>query len=279
MRNLDETTITQAVLANNRNTADARLCEVMTSLVQHLHGFARDIRLTETEWHRGIEFLSQVGKACSPQRQEFALLSHVLGVSTLVLAQSDDKPSECTEAAAFQPGVTEPAVMHDLGADLSPGQEGSKAYVQGAVRDAQGAPIAYASIEVNVPAEQGQGSRHALLQADDRGQYHFCVAAPRSQCVAENGPVSELLAALNRHAWRPAHLEFTVSAPGYQRVTTQVFREGDPYLDSDAVFGVRSSLVADWVLHPAGTNVAGAPAAAAFYTLAFDFVLASSTAA
>ncbi|MPQ68426.1 MULTISPECIES: dioxygenase family protein [Pseudomonas] len=273
MRNLDEMTITQAVLANNSGTADARLCAVMTSLVQHLHAFARDIKLTEKEWQSGIDFLSQVGKTCSADHQEFVLLSHVLGLSTLVLAQNDKKPAGCTEAAAFHVLPEHEPSVHDLGADLSGELDGPKGYVHGSVRDAKGNPIPYAALEISLAAGASLAER-ALLQADERGQYHFCTAIPNSQRIPHDGPVGQLLSALNRHAWRPAHLEFTVSAAGYQRLTTQVFREGDPYLDSDAVFGVRSSLITEWQRQDAGMTPAGTLSRDPFYSLAFDFVLA-----
>ncbi|WP_338524333.1 dioxygenase [Pseudomonas batumici] len=269
MRNLDEMTITQAVLANNSGTTDARLCAVMTSLVQHLHAFARDIKLTENEWSRGIDFLSRVGKAGSTDQQEFALLSHVLGLSTLVLAQNDKKPVGCTEAAAFHVLPEHAPIVHDLGADLSAELDGPKGYVRGAIRDVKGNPIPYASLEVSLA-----GGASALFQADERGQYHFSTLLPDNQRIPHDGPVGQMLTALNRHAWRPAHLEFTVSAAGYQRLTTQVFREGDPYLDSDAVFGVRSSLITEWEPQAAGMTPAGTLSREPFYTLAFDFVLA-----
>jgi len=272
MRNLDETTITQAVLAYNRGTGDARLCEVMTSLVQHLHAFARDIKLTEAEWRGGIDFLAKVG-AVPPDRHEFVLLSDVLGLSTLVLAQNERKPKGCTQATSFHVAPTPAVLVHDLGADINPQLGGPKGYVQGTVRDDKGAPVPYAEIHIRV------AGGCALLQADDRGHYHFSTSLPGSQQVRHEGPVNQLLGALNRHAWRPAHLEFSISASGYQRLTTQVFREGDPYLDSDAIFGVRPSLITHWQCQPAGATPDGGHSDEVFYTLAFDFVLARQPAA
>ncbi|WP_247256460.1 dioxygenase [Pseudomonas moorei] len=281
MRNLDEATITQAVLARNSSTADARLCEVMTSLVQHLHAFARDIKLTEAEWQSGIDFLEQVGKACSSDRQEFVLLSHTLGLSTLVLAQNDRKPSGCTEATAFDVPQTRNTAVYDLGADISAGLLGAKGYMRGTIRDAKGSPVPSATIQVSQAGADlnnlvASDTEHALLQADQVGRYFFSTVVPQSHRVLHDGPVGTMLTALNRHAWRPAHLEFVISAPGYKRLVTQVFREGDPYLDSDAVFGVRSSLITHWAQQPPGETPDGTVSRDPFYTLEFDFFLAKA---
>ena len=279
MRNLDEATITQAVLARNSSTADARLCEVMTSLVQHLHAFARDTKLTEEEWRSGVAFLEQVGKACSPHRQEFVLLSHTLGLSTLVLAQNDRRPSGCTEATAFDVSQTRNTTMYDLGADISAGLHGAKGYMSGTIRDAKGNPVPHAAIQVIQPAGEvhnpaANDAERALLQADPVGRYFFSTVVPQSHRVLHDGPVGTMLTALNRHAWRPAHLKFVISAPGYKRLVTHVFREGDPYLDSDALFGVRSSLITHWTQQPPGETPDGTVSNDPFYTLAFDFCLA-----
>lgn len=281
MRNLDEATITQAVLARNSSTADARLCEVMTSLVQHLHAFARDIKLTEEEWRSGIDFLERVGKACSPDRQEFVLLSHTLGLSTLVLAQNDRKPSGCTEATAFDAPQVQNTTVYDLGVDISAGLHGAKGYMRGTIRDAKGNPVPSAAIQVSQASDDlnnpvASDTERALLQADQLGRYFFSTVVPQSHRVLHDGPVGAMLTALNRHAWRPAHLEFVISAPGYKRLVTHVFREGDPYLDSDAVFGVRSSLITHWAQQPPGETPDGTVSSDPFYTLEFDFCLAKA---
>lgn len=271
MRNLDETTITQAVLAYNRGAGDARLCEVMTSLVQHLHAFARDIKLSEGEWRQGIAFLGQVGQV-APQNEEFALLSNVLGLSTLVLAQNESKPAACTQATAFYTAPGPDTRLHDLGADISAHLAGPKGYVQGVVRNADGTPLPYAELHVRV------ADIEAILQADDQGRYHFRTSLPDSLQVRNEGPVMELLTALNRHAWRPAHLTFSVSAAGYQPLTTHVYRDGATYLDSDVLFAVRPSLITQWQPQPAGATPDGRHSDEVFYTLAFDFILAKQPA-
>jgi hydroxyquinol 1,2-dioxygenase len=274
MRNLDEASITQAVLARNSGTTDARLCEIMTSLVQHLHAFARDTKLTEQEWQRGMDFLAQTGQLSSADRQEFVLLSHTLGLSTLVLAQNDKNPKGCTEPTTFDVLQAQNARIFDLGADISAGLVGPKCHVRGVIRDVRGNVVSGATLQICTAGGSGADvCNQALIQADHAGEYHFWTVVPDCQPILDDGPVGQMLASLNRHAWRPAHLQFTISAPGYQRLTTQVFREGDPYLDSDAVFGVRSSLIAEWIAHEPGLTPDGTSSSEAFHTLTFDFVL------
>jgi hydroxyquinol 1,2-dioxygenase len=284
MRNLDETTITQAVIARHANiNNNKRLQTVITSLVQHLHGFAREVQLTEAEWAAGIEFLTAVGHTCSPTRQEFILLSDTLGLSTLVTAQNHRKPIGCTEATVFGPFHVEGAPERSLGADVANGAEGEPCFVRGAIRGLAREPIAGAVIEVWQADAKGlydiqyegldEHRARATLRSGPDGGYHFRSIVATPYPIPHDGPVGQLLEALNRHPWRPAHLHFRISAPGYETLVTHVFRNGDPYLDSDAVFGVRSSLVADWVRHPAGPTPDGQVLDIPFHTLDFDFVL------
>jgi len=283
MRNLDETTITQAVLARHANIPNERLQRVITSLVQHLHAFAREIHLTEAEWAAGIEFLTAVGRTCSATRQEFILLSDTLGLSTLVTAQNHRKPIGCTEATVFGPFHVEGAPERPLGADVANGAEGEPCFVRGCVRGFAGEPIAGAVIDVWQADAKGlydiqydeldEHRARATLRSAQDGSYHFRSIVATPYPIPHDGPVGQLLEALNRHPWRPAHLHFRITAPGYETLVTHVFRDGDPYLDSDAVFGVRSSLVADWVRHPAGPTPDGDVLEIPFHILDFDFVL------
>jgi hydroxyquinol 1,2-dioxygenase len=284
LRNLDEDTITQAVLARHAEAPDARLRQVMTSLVQHLHAFARDVDLTEDEWWQGIRFLTDCGRITDEKRQEFILLSDTLGLSMLVTALNHRKPRGCTQATVFGPFRVEGAPRFELGADVAQGAKGQPCYVRGQVRGAGGEPVPGAEIEVWQADEDGfydvqYGADAPLrgrgvLQADAQGRYHFRSIVAEAYPIPHDGPVGRMLAALGRHPWRPAHLHFMITAPGYQRLITHVFRNGDAWLDSDAVFGVRSSLVADWVQHPPGTAPDGSRHDGGFHTLDFDFVLA-----
>lgn len=282
MRNLNEETITQAVLARNNDMKDARLKEVMTSLIQHLHAFARETRLTEEEWAAGIQFLTEVGQACTPTRQEFILLSDTLGLSTLVTAQNHRKPQGCTEATVFGPFYVDDAPDYALGADVGNGMAGEPCFVSGQVRGIGGEIVPGAKLEVwqadsegfyDVQRDGGPAQGRGTLLADREGRFNFQSIVAESYPIPHDGPVGRMLDAMGRHPWRPAHLHFMVSAPGYETLVTHVFREGCEYLDSDAVFGVRSSLIADWVEHAPGHTPNGGESATPFYTLDFDFIL------
>jgi len=256
MRNLDPHTITQAVLARQAGTADPRLARILNSLVEHLHAFAREVELTEAEWFAGIEFLTRCGRITSEQRQEFILLSDVLGLSMLTVAQNHDKPAGCTEATVFGPFHVDGAPHYPLGADIANGARGEPCLVRGTVRGSNGEAVAGARLDVwqsdadGLYDVQHAGLGHAqargILEADREGRYAFRSILAVPYAIPHDGPVGELLQASGRHPWRPAHLHFMISAPGYETLITHVFRRDDPYLDADAVFGVRQSLVADW---------------------------------
>ncbi|MDB5954211.1 intradiol ring-cleavage dioxygenase [Ramlibacter sp.] len=271
MRNLTQDNITQAVIARMADTPDARLKEIMTSLVQHLHAFAREVKLTEAEWFQGIEFLTRVGHTTDDQRQEFILLSDTLGLSMLTVAMNQDKPQGCTEATVFGPFYVEGAPTFDLGDDLANGAPGVPCQVRGSVRGLAGEPVPGAEIHVwqadaegkyDVQRADAGHQARGMLHADGKGHYHFRSILAEAYPIPDDGPVGDMLRATKRHPWRPAHLHFMIKAPGYETLITHVFRNGDAYLDSDAVFGVRQSLVADWVKQPDGN-----------YLVEYDFVL------
>jgi hydroxyquinol 1,2-dioxygenase len=283
MLNIDEDTITQAVIARLADTTDPRLRQVMTSLVQHLHAFAREVRLSEAEWFEAIRFLTRVGQTCSDTRQEFILLSDTLGLSTLVTAQNTRKPPGCTESTVFGPFHVEGAPRLPLGADVAQGARGLPCWVEGRIRGLRGEPIAGATIDVWQAVAEGfydvqrpelpHPQARAVLASDEAGGYRFWTVLAEAYPIPDDGPVGELLKATGRHPWRPAHLHFMIQAPGYERLITHVFRNDDPYLESDAVFGVRSSLLADWIRHEPGTAPDGTRRDAPWYSLEFDFVL------
>jgi hydroxyquinol 1,2-dioxygenase len=282
MKNITEETITQAVLASLSGCRDERLHTIMTSLVQHLHAFARDVRLTEAEWLSAIRFLTEAGHITNDKRQEFILLSDTLGLSMLVTAQNNARPAGCTESTVFGPFFVEGAPDYN-GADISNGAKGEPCRVRGSVRSVDGTPIAGALIEVwqsdqdgnydvQYPGEHEHRARGRLRSRAD-GSFDFRSILAESYPIPHDGPVGRMLEAVGRHPWRPAHLHFMIQAPGYQTLITHVFRDGDKYLDSDVVFGVRSTLIADWVRHESGPAPDGTPSETPFYTLAFDFVL------
>jgi len=283
MRNLDENTITEAVLARHKDAPNARLKEIMTSLVKHLHAFAREVELTEEEWFAGIRFLTEVGHITDGKRQEFILLSDTLGVSMLVIAMNNRKPPGCTEATVFGPFHVEGAPRYPLGADVANGARGEPCFVRARVRSIDGKPVGGATIDVWQADETGlydvqykdleQHRARGVLQAGPDGEFHFRTILASAYPIPHDGPVGRMLAALDRHPWRPAHLHFMIKAPGYETLVTHVFRNGDKYLDSDAVFGVRSSLIADWIWHEPGTAPDGTRMEKPYYTLDFEFVL------
>lgn len=283
MTNIDEWTITNAVLAAQAGCTNSRLKEVMSSLVRHLHDCAREVQLTEAEWEVMIKFLTDVGKITDDKRQEFILLSDVLGISTLVTAQNNAKPQGCTEATVFGPFFVEDAPFFQNGDDISNGAKGLPCFVSGLVRGLGGEVIADAEIAVwqsdadgFYDVQLGNGDGHQArgnLRSLSDGRYYFRSILAVPYPIPADGPVGKMLSALGRHPWRPAHLHFMIKAPGYQTLITHIFREEGKYLDSDAVFGVRSSLVANWEERNSGLTPYGDQSNSPFYVLNYDFVL------
>jgi hydroxyquinol 1,2-dioxygenase len=283
MHNIDEHTITGAVLSRHAAASDARLREIMNSLVRHLHDFAREVGLTEPEWMAGIEFLTKCGHITDDKRQEFILLSDVLGLSTLVTALNHRKPAGCTEATVLGPFHVEGAPHYAPGGDVANGAPGQPCFVRGRVLGHDGRAVPGAEVQVwqsdakglyDVQYAELEGHRaRGSLNTDAEGRFRFKSIVAEAYPIPHDGPVGGMLAHLGRHPWRPAHLHFMITAPGHERLTTHVFRDGDRYLDSDAVFGVRSSLIADWVRHERCRTPDGLDSEAPFYTLDFDFVL------
>ncbi len=252
MRNLTEHNLTDAVVARLIECDDPRLKQVMTSLIKHLHDFVREIEPTPQEWMAGIQFLTATGQMCDDVRQEFILLSDTLGVSMLMDAINNRKPAGATESSVLGPFYVEGAPEHHTGVDLAPG-EGPGVMVSGKVSDLQGKPLAGAVLDIWQTAPNGlyhvqdsSADKYHLcgkVHTEADGSYRFRTLKPVSYSVPSDGPVGQLLDRLGRHPFRPAHIHFIVSAPGFKPVVTQVYTEGDEYLESDAVFGVKNSLV------------------------------------
>ncbi len=283
MRNIDESNITQAVLERIAGSGSPRLKEVLGSLVRHVHDFAREVHLTEAEWMQGIEFLTATGQMCNDKRQEFILLSDTLGLSMLLVALNNAKPKGLTESTVFGPFHVEGAPHVEQGADIGAGASGEPLFVTARVTSPDGKPVASADVDVWQADEDGlydvqrpdlkQHQARAVLRTDSEGYLRFRSVLPVAYPIPTDGPVGKLLVATGRHPWRPAHIHFMVVANGYERLITHVFRDGDPYLDSDVVFGVRSSLIGDFQRHEPGTAPDGSRQEKAFHTLSFGFVL------
>jgi hydroxyquinol 1,2-dioxygenase len=274
MRNIDERTITEAVERSFDACPDPRLRTLLAALARHLHDFAREVRLTEDEWARGIRFLTDTGQKCSDVRQEFILLSDVLGLSMLTIAMNHAKPPGATEATVFGPFYVPDAPACAEGEDISRGAPGAPLDVDVRVLSEDGRPVADARVDVwqadddgfydvQVEALGSERRARATLRTDAEGRLRFRTVVPVAYPIPTDGPVGELLGASGRHPWRPAHIHFMIEAAGHQKLVTHLFLDGDRYLDSDAVFGVRSSLVVQL------ERLADAPA-----RLHHDFVLA-----
>jgi hydroxyquinol 1,2-dioxygenase len=273
MRNLNQHTVTEAVIARFADTPDARVKEIMTSLVRHLHAFAREVQLTEAEWFKGIQYLTATGQMCDDKRQEFILLSDTLGLSMLTVAMNNDKPEGCTEATVFGPFYVDGAPHYEHGDDLGNGAKGEACDVRCTIRGLDGKPVAGATAEVWQADADGHydvqyedldsAQARGVLQSGPDGRFHFRTVVAEAYPIPVDGTVGDLLRATGRHPWRPAHLHFMIKAPGYETLITHVFRNGDKYLDSDAVFGVRQSLIGNWEKLSDGS-----------YRLDYDFVLA-----
>jgi hydroxyquinol 1,2-dioxygenase len=289
-RNLTDDALTQAVLASFANCERARTQEILQSLAKHLHAFASEVQLSEAEWFAGIDFLTRTGHITDDKRQEFILLSDVLGLSMLVVGMnsriSNDgaAATSSTEATVFGPFFVEGSPRFEPGDDIANGAPGEPCYVSGRVLNAAGEPVASAHIEIWQADDDGfydvqyadlnsmRGRGHML--ADDEGRYAFWTVKPVGYPIPHDGPVGDLLKAARRSPMRPAHIHFMIRAEGFQPVITHVFAEGDPYLDTDAVFGVKSSLITPFVRHEPGTAPDGSTRAEPFYTAEYDFVLA-----
>lgn len=245
--------LTEDVIAR-MNGAAPRLREVMTLLIRHLHSFVREAGLTHAEWQAGIEFLTRTGQMCSESRQEFILLSDILGVSMLVDAVAHHSGDGITDSTVLGPFYSGPQRELGKGASiLLRDEDGEPLLMKGRVANARGEPIAGADVEVWQTAtnqlydvqdeDQPRGHLRATFRTDARGEYEFRTILPVSYPIPNDGPAGQLLEGLGRHPFRPAHVHFMIGAPGYQKLVTHLFLEGDKYLESDAVFGVKPSLI------------------------------------
>jgi hydroxyquinol 1,2-dioxygenase len=252
-----EETATDAVVASFAGTADPRLREILESLVRHLHGFVREAEPTFEEWERAVGFLTATGQRCDDQRQEFILLSDVLGVTMLVDAINHRKASEATESTVLGPFHMVASPPRELGDTIDLVGTGQPCVVTGRVVSLDGVPLPGAQVDVwqaddhgfydvQQPGAQPPGNGRGLFTCDDEGRFWLRTVTPSAYPIPTDGPVGGLLTATGRHPYRPAHIHFIVAADGHQPVTTHVFVAGSQYLDSDAVFAVKQSLIRDF---------------------------------
>jgi hydroxyquinol 1,2-dioxygenase len=257
-----ERELIELVAASFAGASDPRLRLLMQSLTRHLHAFLREVRLTEAEWQQAIAFLTDVGHLTDGQRQEFILLSDVLGASMQTISINNEAYANATEATVLGPFFVEEAPEIRLGGDVAAGADGEPCWVEGTVTGTDGAPVPGARIEVweadatgyyDVQYGDSRTAARGRLFADGEGSYRFWALTPTPYPIPHDGPVGKLLAAVGRSPMRASHLHFKVSADGQRTLVTHIFVRGDVLLSHDAVFGVRQSLVMDFQRHPAGS--------------------------
>lgn len=271
VRRFSEKTLTDEVLSRMRRTRDARMKQIMGSFIRHLHAFVREVRPTPEELDRGIQFLTETGHWCDDKRQEYVLLSDTTGVTILVDLINHARLGDATESTVLGPFFVEGAPEMPMGADIArPGTPGEPCIVSGSVADMKGKPVASALMDVweaqgdgfyDVQTPEGLNARARFRTAAD-GKYWFRCVKPVSYPVPHDGPVGKMLRATGRHPMRPGHLHFKIAARGCETLVTHLFVKGDRYLESDAVFGVKPSLIAEFRKRRGGE-----------YAVHYDFVL------
>lgn len=259
MRNVTKDNITDVFMGYLSEDTNPRTREIMGGLVKHLHDFARETKLTHDEWRQGIAFLEACAAIESEDRHEFVLASDVLGLSSLV--DMLHSSPEATSSSVLGPFHVSGAPPLAFGGDMKRHYGGPLLLAEGMIKDTKGNPIAGAELDIWQTApnglyasqddEQDTFSFHGLMTVGDDGRYAFTTVKPVEYTVPSDGPVGDILRACGRHPWRPSHLHYIVTAPGYKSLVTEIFPEDDPYLDQDTVFGVRDDLVMTYVEKPA----------------------------
>ena len=275
----------KVVTARNAGATEARLKQVMEVITRKLHEAVKEIEPTEAEWFRAIMFLTETGHTCTDWRQEFILLSDVLGVSMLVDAINNRKPSGASESTVLGPFHVADAPELPMGADICLDQKGDPMLVHGRILDTQGNPVAGAKIDVWQANDEGfydvqqkglqpDFNLRGVFRTGADGSYHFRGVKPKFYPIPDDGPVGKLLASLGRHPFRPAHLHFIIEAEGFAKLVTHIFDPDDPYIASDAVFGVKESLMAEFKPGSDAARVKAAGFTGPYFDTEFDFVLA-----
>jgi hydroxyquinol 1,2-dioxygenase len=291
MAEYNQDSITKDVLAAFAKTPEPRLRELMSALVKHIHAFAREVDLKPEEWIAGLKFLEATGQISTDKRPEFILLSDTIGLSMMVVALAQARASgdakgatEATEATVEGPFYWAGAPDVPLGTDITNGARGEPTLYMGRVTDVRGEPLAGALLDVwsgdgegkydvQLGAEPTMQAR-GRFRADAQGRYRFWSIRPAYYPIPDDGPVGEMMRVTERSIYRPGHLHLQVSAPGHVTLTTQVFVGGSPYIDADAVFGKRDSLVVDFEKHPPGKAVDGREMGVPYHSASFDVRLA-----
>jgi len=279
---ITEQNLTDVVLQRWRSIPDPRLRALMESFITHLHGFVRDVEPTEAEWGAAIGFLTQVGKKCDDKRQEFILLSDVLGVSMLVDAINHRSVGAATPSTVEGPFHVPNSPVYADGANMAAERPGIPCFVTGAAKGIDGKPIADA--EIDLWQSDGEGLYEAqrnvaepwmrgVFYTNADGSYSIRTVVPIPYSIPMDGPVGNLVRQARVSHMRPAHIHFCVEAPGYQSVVTHLFQNGGAFLDNDAVYAVKAPLIVEFVANPPGTAPNGEIVSTGYYTVNYDFVL------
>jgi hydroxyquinol 1,2-dioxygenase len=276
------------VISRNQNAHDQRFKEIMESIINHLHAAIKEIEPTQDEWFEAIQFLTDTGHKCDDWRQEFILLSDVLGVSMLVDAINNRKPNGATETTVLGPFHSQDSPIMENGADICLDAKGEPLVVHGIVKNIAGDVISGARLDVWQANDEGfydmqqkgiqpEFNLRGIFESQSDGSYWFRGVKPQHYEIPSDGPVGLMLDKLDRHPHRPAHLHFIVTNEGYEEVTTHIFVPDDPYIDSDAVFGVKKSLLADFVRVNDQIRADKFGVSNPFWEVEFDFVLNSNS--
>lgn len=270
MRELTPETITDAVLEQMATTPDPRMREIMASAVKHLHAFARDVNLTPGEWLRGIAFMTEVGKMCTPERQEFVLLSDTLGLSALVNGLHDKTAiEEGTHTSLLGPFYREASPKLAPGTQIAKTvKPGSECALYGRVTDVDGKPLANATVSVwqtgadglyDIQESSTGTDYRGVFSTDANGVYMLRTVKPIGYSIPMDGPVGHMVKAQARHGMRPAHIHFLVGLPGYRELVTALYLRDDPHLADDVVFGSSGDLAVDLDPNDANCPIKGLP--------------------
>jgi len=284
MRELTPETITDAVIEQMATTPDPRLKAIMASAVKHLHAFAREVNLTPGEWIKGIEFMTMAGKMCSPERQEFILLSDTLGLSALVNGLHDKTArEEGTHTSLLGPFYREATPTLSAGSSLARNPKpGSECVLYGRVTDAGGKPVANATVSIwqtgadglyDIQESGAEVDYRGVFSTDADGRYFLRTVKPIGYSIPMDGPVGHLVKSQGRHGMRPAHIHFLVGASGYRELVTALYLRDDPHLADDVVFGSSGDLAVDLVANDPNCPIKGLP------SIRFDLKMARESAA
>jgi len=288
MQHFSEEFSAEVVKQQYANCKDIRLKTIMESAVTHLHEFVKEVEPTQEEWMYMIEYLTKTGQKCDDKRQEFILLSDVLGISALVDTINNRKTLNATESTVLGPFHVKNAPIKEMGDNINFDGKGEPAYIFGSVTDTDGNPIDGAEIDVwqanedgfydiQQPDVQPEMNLRGIFSTKDDGKYWFKSVKPKFYSIPTDGPVGTMINATGRHPNRPAHLHYIVSAEGYKAVVTHVFVKGSEYLDSDAVFGVKNSLISEYVLIEDEIKAKKIGFDTPYFELEFNFVLEKIT--